>query len=105
VGIGARLETLSGAQPVRLVNLSQGGAQLILSDPDKAGEGVLTWLEFEGFGELAWRRDAEIGLTFVPPLAPRCLAETRRRAPAVVRDEERGESMARAWVAGETSDD
>jgi hypothetical protein len=105
VGVGARFETLHGAQAVRLTDLSQGGAQVILSRPDEAGPGVLTWLGYEAFGELAWREDDTIGLTFDTLLAPGCLAQTRLQAPSVVRDEELGESLAKAWVSGEIADD
>lgn len=105
VGFGVRFETLHGRQAARLVNLSQGGAQLILSEPKEAGEGFLTWLDFETFGELAWQEGARIGLTFDVPLTPLCLAETRRRAPSVVLDEETGSSFTRAWVSGEIGDD
>ncbi len=104
VGFGAWLETLDGKQSVRLVNLSQGGAQLILSEPEAAGEGVLTWLDFETFGELAWQDEERVGLTFDRPLPPVCLAETRRRAPSVLQDEEMGASLAKAWVSGEIGD-
>ena len=104
VGIGAWLETLDGKQSVRLVDLSQGGAQLILSVPEEGGTGVLTWLDFETFGELAWQDGAQIGLTFDKPLSPGCLAETRRRAPSVVQDEAAGATIARAWVSGEIGD-
>lgn len=104
VGVMARLATLDGAQPVRLVDLSQGGAQLILSRPEEAGAGVLTWLNFETFGELAWQEEERIGLKFDQLLPPGCLAETRRRAPSVVRDEELGVSLTKAWVAGEIGD-
>lgn len=105
VGIAARFETLGGAQPVRLIDLSQSGARVILSRPEEAGEGILTWLNFETFGEIAWQEEECIGLEFDKLLPPGCLAETRRRAPSVVRDEEMGISVAKAWVAGELADD
>lgn len=105
VGISARFETLDGAQPVRLLDLSQGGANLILSRPEEAGAGVLTWLDFETFGEVAWQNDERIGLKFDRVLPPGCLAQTRLRAPSVVRDEELGVSVTRAWVSGEIADD
>jgi hypothetical protein len=104
VGIGAWLETLGGKQPVRLVDLSQGGAHVILTRPGEAGAGVLTWLDFETFGDLAWQDESAIGLTFDTLLPPACLAETRRRAPSVVREEELGTELAKAWVSGEISD-
>ena len=103
VGIAARFTTLGGEQPIRLVDLSQNGARLILSRPDEAGAGVLTWLDFETFGELAWQEGDTIGLAFDTLLTPGCLAQTRLRAPEVVREE--GTQLARAWAAGEVADD
>lgn len=105
VGIGARLDTLDGSQQVRLIDLSQGGAHIILSRPEEAGAGMLTWMNFETFGELAWQEEDHVGLKFDKLLPPGCLAQTRLRAPSVVRDEEEGASLTRAWVAGELSDD
>lgn len=104
VGIGARLDTLAGSQKVRLIDLSQGGAQVILSRPEEAGAGVLTWMNFETFGDLAWREEGHVGLKFDKLLPLGCLAETRRRAPSVVREEELGSKLAQAWVSGELSD-
>jgi hypothetical protein len=104
VGIAARLETLAGSQKVRLIDLSQGGAQVILSKPEDAGAGVLSWLNFETFGDPAWTEEANMGLKFDQLLPLGCLVETRKRAPSVVRDEEMGTSMAQAWVSGEISD-
>jgi hypothetical protein len=102
VGIGARFTTLAGDQPVRLVNLSQNGAKLILSAPEDAGAGVLTWLDFETFGDLAWQDEDTIGIVFDKLLRPGILAQTRLRAPTVVREEEAG--LAKAWVSGEIGD-
>lgn len=104
VGIAARLETLAGPQKVRLIDLSQGGAKIILSRPEEAGAGVLSWLNFETFGDPAWQEEGSIGFKFDKLLPLGCLVETRKRAPSVVRDEEMGTSMAQAWVAGEISD-
>ena len=105
VGIGARLDTLDGSQKVRLIDLSQGGAHVVLSRPEEAGAGVLTWMNFETFGELAWIEESHLGLKFDKLLPPGCLAETRRRAPSVVRDEEMGTTLTQAWVSGEIADD
>ena len=104
VGIGARFTTLAGEQPVRLVNLSQKGAKLILSAPGDAGAGVLTWLDFETFGELAWQEEDTIGIVFDKLLTPGCMAQTRLRAPSIVREEESGAKLAQAWIAGEIGD-
>ena len=44
LGIGARFDTLDGCQKVRLIDLSEGGAHIILSEPGEVSEGVLAWL-------------------------------------------------------------
>jgi hypothetical protein len=98
LGITAQLETLDGRQRVRLIDLSQGGAHVILSQPGDIREAVLTWLRFETFGEVVWREDADIGLKFDKLLPLAVLVETRRLAPSVVREE--AEAAAREWVAG-----
>ena len=103
VGMRARFITLAGEQLVRLVNLSQNGAQLILSRPENAGAGVLIWLDYEAFGELAWHEEDTIGIVFDDLLRPGTLAQTRLRAPSVVREEDA--RAAQAWVAGEIGDD
>lgn len=102
LGIAGRFTTLAGEQPVRIVDLSQNGARLILSAPDEAGEGVLIWLDFETFGELAWQEGDTIGIVFDKLLTPGCLAQTRLRAPSVVREEET--RLAQAWISGEIAD-
>jgi hypothetical protein len=98
LGITAQLETLDGRQRVRLIDLSQGGAHLILSQPGNVRQAVLTWLRFETFGAVAWQDDVHIGLKFDKLLPLAVLVETRQRAPTVVREEE--EQAAREWVAG-----
>ena len=101
LGIAARLETLEGRQQVRLIDLSQGGAHLILSQPELMRQGVLTWLQFESFGTPAWREDDHIGFQFDRPLALTVLVQTRQQAPSVVREEAMGlQTAAREWVAG-----
>src|SRR5687768_3142679 len=105
VGIGARLVTLDGSQKVRLIDLSQGGAQLILSTEGKIAAGLLSWLDFEAFGETAWREGDRLGLKFEGLLPLTCLVRTRERAPSVVREELLGEDIAKAWVSGTLSDD
>lgn len=105
VGIAARFDTLDGTQKVRLVDLSQGGAHIILSKPGEPAAGLLTWLDFEAFGETAWREGEDLGLKFERLLPLSCLVATRKRAPSVVRAEELGEDLAQAWVSGELSDD
>lgn len=105
VGIAARLITLDGTQKVRLIDLSQGGAQLILSKPGDIAAGLLTWLDFEAFGEAAWHEEDRLGLKFERLLPLPCLVRTREQAPTVVRAELLGEDIAQAWVSGTLSDD
>lgn len=101
LGISAQLQTLDGRQRVRLMDLSQGGAHLILSQPGNIRQAVLTWLEFETFGAVAWRDEQNLGLEFDRWLPLSVLVETRHRAPSVVREEAMGaEQAAREWVAG-----
>ena len=101
LGIAAQIETLEGRQKVRLTDLSQGGAHLILSQPGDIRQAVLTWLHFETFGAVAWREDDHIGLEFDRPLPLSVLVETRQTAPSVVREEAMGlHTAARDWVAG-----
>jgi len=101
LGIAARLETLEGRQNVRLIDLSQGGARVILSKPGEIRQGVLTWLHFEAFGTVTWREDDHIGLQFDEPLPLAVLVETRQRAPSVVKEEAmKVHTAARDWVAG-----
>jgi hypothetical protein len=105
LGIGARFETLDGRQSVRLIDLSQGGAHVILSESDEVREGVLAWLGFDSYAVVAWQRDNHVGLAFDRPLSLSCLVTTRKRAPSVVQEEAMGAELARAWVSGGISDD
>jgi hypothetical protein len=101
LGISAQLETLDGRQRVRLMDLSQGGAHIILSQPGDVRQAVLTWLRFETFGTVVWHDGANIGLKFDKLLPLAVLVETRQRAPSVVREEAMGaQAAAREWVAG-----
>jgi hypothetical protein len=98
LGISAKLETLDGRQGVRLIDLSQGGAHVILSQEGEFHQAMLTWLRFETFGMVVWRDGLDVGLEFDKLLPLGVLVETRLRAPEVVREEE--EQAAREWVAG-----
>jgi hypothetical protein len=104
VGIAARIETLDGQLPVRLIDLSQKGAQLIMPRPDGIKRGVLTWLGFEAYGELVWQQGDHVGIEFDEAVPIAELLETRDRAPSVVREEALTiEADARDWVAGNSN--
>jgi len=99
VGIDAYLDTLEGRQKVYLVDLSQSGAHVALSEPREVTEGVLSWLGFDTFAIAAWQRDDEVGLQFDRLLPLHYMVETRQRAPSLVLD------MAQDWVTGGLHDD
>jgi hypothetical protein len=99
VGIPAYFDTLDGRLKVRLVDLSQGGAHLVLPSAEPVTEGVLSWLRFDTFAIAVWQREEHLGLEFDRLLPISCLMETRHRAPSVVRE------AAEAWVQGTLSDD
>ena len=102
LGIAAQLQTLDGPQRVRLMDLSQGGAHLVLSRPEPLKQAFLSWLGFEAFGDIVWQNAREAGMRFDRLLPLGQLVETRRCAPSVVRDEEHAtQDEARAWVTGD----
>lgn len=104
VGVSARFNTLGGSQKVRLVDLSQAGAQIILSNGERPAAGLLTWLDYEAFGEAVWQDGDCLGIKFEGLLPLGCLVGTRKKAPSVVQAEALGEDLAQAWVSGELSD-
>lgn len=83
LGIPARFDTLDGRQNVRLVDLSQGGAQIVLPGEAPVREGVLTWMRFETFGMAVWQDGESVGLEFDRPLSLECLRATREHAPEI----------------------
>ena len=98
VGIAARLQTLEGPQDVRLVNISQNGAHVLLGKPVPIKQAFLSWLDFEVFGDIVWQKGDKVGMQFDGVLPIRILVETRQRAPFVVQEE----ALAlREWVEGE----
>ena len=101
LGMPARLETLDGNQPVRLIDLSQSGAQVVLEQRRELRRAVLCWLDFEAFGFVAWRDEDHVGIEFEELVPMEQLFETRQRAPDVVRAETIGDYGAgRDFVAG-----
>lgn len=99
IGIDGSLETLEGRQTVRIVDLSQSGAHLVLSEPQLVREGVLRWLNFDTFGVVMWQDEEDVGLQFDRLLSQHFLDETHERAPGLVLE------LAQAWVSGSLHDD
>lgn len=98
LGIPASFETLDGRLKVRLVDLSQGGAHIVLPGDAAVRQGVLMWMRFDAFGMTVWQEGDEVGMKFERPVSLECLRETRSFAPDVVREE--GMAAARDFVAG-----
>lgn len=98
LGIPARFQTLDGRIEVRLANLSQSGARVVLSNPMKVAEGVLEWLDYDTFAVQVWQEGEEVGLEFDRALPREWLRATHAAAPEVVREEEIG--AARDFVEG-----
>ena len=100
LGIAARLETIAGTQSVRLIDLSQNGARLILSQPGEIRDAVLTWLKFEAFGSVIWREGDQVGMHFDELVPIEQLLETRQRAPVELDRDLHARDAARDFVSG-----
>lgn len=100
LGIPAHFETLDGRRKVRLLDISQGGAHVLLTDESPIREGVLMWMRFDAFGMTIWQNGDELGMKFERPVAREWLIETREFAPEIVREEALGISAARDFVQG-----
>lgn len=101
LGIPALLETLYGRKHVRMVDLSQGGASVILPQEIQMRECIARWLDFEVFCSRVWQDGTLVGLTFERPLPLSTLLATRKLAPELIRDEELDvHRAAQSWTAG-----
>lgn len=58
------IEALDGTQFVILHDLSATGAKVLLEHDRPISKGILTWLDYEAFGDLAWRRGVTLTLNF-----------------------------------------
>ncbi len=101
LGIEATLHTLHGPKKVWLIDLSQGGALVVMNEVLKVGDCVLQWLHFEAFGTATRRAGSEVGIRFDEPLSHRVIFATRHKAPSIVGDKEaRASREAQAWASG-----
>ena len=98
LGIPARFLTLDERLEVRLINLSQSGARIVLPNQGTVTEGVLEWLAYDTFAIAVWQQGEELGVEFDRPLPAPWLRETHAAAPEVVLEEEFG--AARDFVEG-----
>jgi len=106
LGVLGHIETLNGRRRVELVDLSQGGAYVVLIEGAEVEkydvhDCVLRWMDFEAFGEVRRREGAHLGIAFEEPLRPGVIKETRSHASTKVRNDF-GElrQAARLWAHG-----
>ena len=106
LGVLGHLETLEGRKRVEIVDLSQGGAHVVLLEVDekqliKIDDCFLTWLTFEGFGKVTWRKGQHFGIAFDEPLRPSVIKQTKAQAPIMVRrDFDEHKVAAKLWAKG-----
>ena len=106
LGVLGYLETLEGRKRVEIVDLSQGGAHiLLLEHDDRAASDIsdcfLRWLQFDAFGTVTWKDGPRIGLAFEEALRPGVIKETKKQAPIMVRrDFDELRNAAKLWSKG-----
>jgi hypothetical protein len=101
LGIPARLLTLEGQKAVTLVDLSQSGARILLDGPSRVnGGGMLRWLGYEAFGDVAWQFGEDLALQFDQSVDLSWLVETRQRAPVELDRDRHIRRAAREFVTG-----
>lgn len=98
--VPATLTTLDGTHKVLLDDLSQTGAQITCPHQERFSKGVLSWLQFEVFADVAWQDGSSCGLRFDEPIAEQCLLETRRRASEMVDFKKGLRDIAKKWTEG-----
>ncbi|MFB0610828.1 PilZ domain-containing protein [Aurantiacibacter poecillastricola] len=103
--VPAQLIILHGRPRVHLVDLSRSGARVYLGGQSelRAGEeGVITWLDYEAFGEVKWSRNGFAGFEFDVLLDPGIVLGTRKQVDhglAISYEEERF-MRSRDWFFG-----
>lgn len=99
--IPAQVMTLSGPEPVLLLDLSQTGARIACRAKPAFKRGVLHWMNFECYGEVVWVKEQICALRFDPEIDLDVVLATRTDAP----DEWQRQSdniieAARHWASG-----
>ena len=102
LGVPAVLQTLDAKLKVEIVDISQGGAQLVLPSKDSfAKECLLVWLSYEAFGEVSWRKGAQVGIRFEEPISHMAIHATRKNAEAILGEaDEKTIDEAKRWSQG-----
>ncbi|MXO71211.1 PilZ domain-containing protein [Alteraurantiacibacter buctensis] len=102
-GVPAQAMTLDGQLSASVLDLSQSGAHLRLSEPLRTGQDVmLWWLGFEAFGRVVWVSGSDAGLEFYDLVPAPVLLHTREQVDAgrVRSTDEVAIDAARAWYQG-----
>lgn len=99
--IPARITTLSGPEPVLLLDLSQSGARIACRSEPSFKRGLLGWMEFEFYGETVWIKKDMCALRFDPELDLEVVLATRSNAPREwQRHTDNIIEAARRWATG-----
>lgn len=103
LGIDARFEGLDGTQLVILHDLSATGAKVLLQYDRPISKGILIWMDYEAFGDLAWRRGRWCGIHFDEAISEEWLFNTRALSPTLEKAaKEKLLSEAERFVTGES---
>lgn len=98
--LAATLATLTGKLQLSICDLSTAGARLRPHCEVKVGtQGVLTWLEFDAFGEVVWHNKGFVGVKFDQPIRPTVIFQTRRACEAGLApsEDQIGDARAADW--------
>ncbi len=78
LSLPARLVALDFNLTVTLRDLSKSGGRIERAGmPLKSCDVVLSWLEFEAFGQIMWSHSGETGIGFYDPIPAQWLIATR----------------------------
>jgi hypothetical protein len=100
LGIPAQFITVNGSSNITLLDLSQSGARLQLSGPERAKDGVLKWMGFEVYGIKVWQSGTMIGVQFDKPISSNWVLATRNWRPSDRETKIEARSFARDWAKG-----
>ena len=104
LGIEASFIGFDGTQAVILQDISQTGAKLLLRRATPVSQGLLQWMDYEVFAEIAWQRGHWCGVIFDEPVPQEYLLATRAAVPALMNESrERILQSAREFVQGEAA--